>query len=517
MIIWLKRQYKKSLLLLIVLAFIVSPKSTVSLFQNNQDIKNLHANSNLITNGDFEESADFSSWTPTSWSTLGKGNIVNTTAFTGNRCANLSINTSNQRIGYQQIVQKPNSSSLFFSFTIQHNAGRVFQAGISISFLDITYEVLGRTFWHVSNESGNNNNSRNLFFDIRNQSTNEWYTVTSDLSNSVIRPTNISDISVVSYFQVDLVNYGVSSYGENLSILYDNILLGDIIARNPLFDFINNELPSIVIFGCITGFGFFGISYLQKRNRKQKKNRKDSPSLSIDSLESIDDIEAKASSSDLEKIPQNLDKTTDSESPTFENESNTEKPISVPWYLLFLTPILWLIGRILYPPEIRRMSESDVTNNPIRREILYILKEYEFEHFRGLKRQVKCSTSTLLWHLQVLNDFSKVKEQKIGQYKIFFLKSHSVDANKVQLYCSLRTRNVLRMLAYLVHNSSPITPDEMMKRLNLSYDAFRYNIKKLKSLEILYHDKENNTYKLNLQSRSILRWLLERYKRLEIA
>jgi len=182
-----------------------------------------------------------------------------------------------------------------------------------------------------------------------------------------------------------------------------------------------------------------------------------------------------------------------------------------PWVLIILTPILWIIGNVLFPPDVRRLSHSDVLDNTIRQNILTILKERGFEHFNTLREELGTGVSVLRWHLQVLEDFGYVEYMNVGQYKIFHLQEHLVDKEKVELYCSIRTKKALKIVKSFL-NQDEITVDALADNLNLDKNTARYHCKKLLDLNLIESKTANNgKYRVKKESYNKLRWLLERY------
>lgn len=199
--------------------------------------------------------------------------------------------------------------------------------------------------------------------------------------------------------------------------------------------------------------------------------------------------------------------------PSFQgNMDDTSKEIETPWILMFISPIIWLISQILYPPRVRKLSHSKVLNNPIRQKILQILKEREFEHYKALQFQLNCGISILEWHLQVLEDFSLIKSEKIGQYRIFFLSYSTFDRYKLEIFYSIRSEKALNIVSYLFNQSPDFyAVKSISKSLNMGITTAIYHCTKLVELGLFIKQVKTNNYKIVDDKREYLSWLINRH------
>lgn len=213
---------------------------------DNVSLTNPADNADLFVNGDFENSLDFESWSLVQWPNPGSASIDNKIIppikpepFKGNQYANLTVKNSSERIGYRQTTSaiKGTLGSWNLSFAIQHDGGTLYQAGIAIYYYDISFSYVGRTYWILSNEAGGNNDSENLYFDIRDQSIDQWYSGSYNLSNEEHRPSKANDLTKISHFEVIMHVYGVSNQGNGIEVYYDEVTL----------EFIEKEIPSSTI------------------------------------------------------------------------------------------------------------------------------------------------------------------------------------------------------------------------------------------------------------------------------
>jgi predicted transcriptional regulator len=171
-----------------------------------------------------------------------------------------------------------------------------------------------------------------------------------------------------------------------------------------------------------------------------------------------------------------------------------------------LTPIFF-IGQILYPPIVRRIDSYDVLDNEYRSHILTILDEREFLHFRELKRELKIGTSSLRWHLQVLEDFRLIDRQVFGQYEIYYLIRRIPELGFLKLYFSIISAGGYRIAqAFFRVNSWEL--NALAEYLGQSKEAVKYHLKKLEQIQLI--QCKENKYILNSQKVAIPKFALER-------
>lgn len=180
---------------------------------------------------------------------------------------------------------------------------------------------------------------------------------------------------------------------------------------------------------------------------------------------------------------------------------------------LFLTPIFFIFGQILFSPLVRKLSHSKVLENPIRQQILKILDEREFDHYSSLKSKLNCSFSIFEWHLRVLEDFELIKTIIIGQYKVFFLKYTELDEFKLKIFFSIRSKKALDILEFLVMRSIDFYPiKNISDTLNMSQTTVLYHCSKLESLGLLIKLMRTNNYKIVENKINYITWLFQKHQ-----
>lgn len=176
---------------------------------------------------------------------------------------------------------------------------------------------------------------------------------------------------------------------------------------------------------------------------------------------------------------------------------------------LIISPFIF-IAQIIYPPIIRRIDEYDVLENEYRNQIIDILNEKDFSHFRELKRELNIGISSLKWHLQVLEDFRIISRQVFGQYEILYLSRKKPDNGFLQLYFSIVSGGGYRIAqAFSKVNSWDL--NSLTQYLGQSKEATRYHVKKMQDIQLLH--LRDDRYILNSQKRDTLLKALDRRRK----
>ncbi|MFX0174514.1 MAG: hypothetical protein ACFE9L_21765 [Candidatus Hodarchaeota archaeon] len=163
------------------------------------------------------------------------------------------------------------------------------------------------------------------------------------------------------------------------------------------------------------------------------------------------------------------------------------------WLSTFLLGPLIFIGHVIYPPLLRRINEEAVIENETRQKIIESLKDRDFLHFRELKRELGIGTSSLKWHLRVLEDFKVIHHQKVGQYEIFFLKANAPNYEFLEIYFAIISGIGFRVAnSFLQMNSWNL--DTLTDYLGYSKEAIRYHLKNLEKIHLLKPIGKNKYY-----------------------
>ncbi len=177
------------------------------------------------------------------------------------------------------------------------------------------------------------------------------------------------------------------------------------------------------------------------------------------------------------------------------------------------TSLSLFIAHVAYSPQRRRLSEEELLDNELRVQILNYIehKGEQGAHLREIQRNVECGISSLLWHLQALDDFNLVSHEKIGKYHIFYpIGEKSIQLSEIAL--ALKSNVAKDLCRVLLKKRKPISLSRISNEINVHHSSVQHHIKKLTELGIILTIKEKKraSYSISPQKISALNDLLEK-------
>ncbi len=162
--------------------------------------------------------------------------------------------------------------------------------------------------------------------------------------------------------------------------------------------------------------------------------------------------------------------------------------------------IIFLFAHIAYSPQRRRISEDDLLDNEMRMQIVGYLEEKgeRGAHLREIQRILGCGISSLLWHLQALDDFNIVTHHKIGKYHIFYLTgTESLQVSEIAL--ALKSEVAKELCKVLLQNRSPLSLSKISSEIKVHHSSVQHHIKRLSDLGIIMilKEKKRSSYIIN--------------------
>ncbi|UCE12358.1 MAG: HTH domain-containing protein [Candidatus Heimdallarchaeota archaeon] len=155
------------------------------------------------------------------------------------------------------------------------------------------------------------------------------------------------------------------------------------------------------------------------------------------------------------------------------------------------TGLVLFFAHVAYSPQRRRISESELLDNQLRGQIIdYLeLKGEQGAHLREIQREIQCGISSLLWHLQTLDDFNFVTHEKIGKYHIFYLTGlKSIQTSELAL--ALKSDVAKELCRMLISRGKPLPLSKISQEINVHHSSIQHHIKKLSELGIIIPIKE---------------------------
>jgi len=152
--------------------------------------------------------------------------------------------------------------------------------------------------------------------------------------------------------------------------------------------------------------------------------------------------------------------------------------------------IIGLIAHIAYVPTRRRLTRTEVLKNTTRSNILNFVESSGSQgtHLREIQRKVGCGVSSLLWHLQTLEDFHLIDSMKVGRYTLFF--SSDIEFEQDDFSTILRTEMAKKIWMYLLDNKNPQKLASIAKSASCHPETARYHLKKLEDLQIIIKTRD---------------------------
>ncbi|MHA2246514.1 MAG: helix-turn-helix domain-containing protein [Candidatus Hodarchaeales archaeon] len=162
---------------------------------------------------------------------------------------------------------------------------------------------------------------------------------------------------------------------------------------------------------------------------------------------------------------------------------------------VFMSLVLF-IAHVAYSPQRRRISEVELLDNQMRVQIVDFLdlKGEQGAHLREIQREVGCGISSLLWHLQALDDFDLVTHEKIGKYHIFYLMGvKSVQTSEMAL--ALKSEVAKELCRVLIRKQKPLSLSKISQEVDVHHSSAQHHIKKLVELGIIITLREKKRSK----------------------
>ncbi len=152
---------------------------------------------------------------------------------------------------------------------------------------------------------------------------------------------------------------------------------------------------------------------------------------------------------------------------------------------IFMGLVLF-VAHVAYSPQRRRINESELLDNELRFQIVDHLerKGEQGAHLREIQREIGCGISSLLWHLQTLDDFNLVTHEKIGKYHIFYLTgTKSVQTSEIAL--ALKSEVAKELCRVLIKKKKPLTLSKISQEIDVHHSSVQHHIKRLGELGII--------------------------------
>jgi predicted transcriptional regulator len=165
------------------------------------------------------------------------------------------------------------------------------------------------------------------------------------------------------------------------------------------------------------------------------------------------------------------------------------------------------IAHIAYSPQKRRINEDQLLENELRVHIVDYLEQKgkQGAHLREIQREVGCGISSLLWHLQALDDFNLITNEKIGKYHIFYLTGiKSIQTTEMAL--ALKSEVAKGLCRLLIKQKNPVSLSKISQEIEVHHSSVQHHVKKLSELGVILILKEKKRSQYIISPKQIT-WL----------
>ncbi|MFW9778971.1 MAG: helix-turn-helix domain-containing protein [Candidatus Heimdallarchaeota archaeon] len=167
----------------------------------------------------------------------------------------------------------------------------------------------------------------------------------------------------------------------------------------------------------------------------------------------------------------------------------------------------FFIAHVTYSPQRRRMTEDELLDNDLRAQIMEYLEEKgeQGAHLREIQREIGCGISSLLWHLQALDDFNFVTHEKVGRYHIFYIIGEK-STQTSELALALKSNLSRELCRALMEKRKPMSLSQLSNEINAHHSSVQHHIRKLSELGVIIIIKDQKRFSYAIGSKH-LTWL----------
>ena len=143
---------------------------------------------------------------------------------------------------------------------------------------------------------------------------------------------------------------------------------------------------------------------------------------------------------------------------------------------------------------IKYVTEDNVLDTEVRKNLYEYIDEYPGSHLREIARELDLKPSNAAWHLRKLEQTNLVRSRVIGGKKVFYLVQGGVEARKEAIAESiLKNKNARDIMLYLQQNPGKHLL-EIAHALDLNHHTVKWHIKKMYLAKLIDGDTSNSAY-----------------------
>ncbi|MFX1419198.1 MAG: winged helix-turn-helix transcriptional regulator [Promethearchaeota archaeon] len=148
------------------------------------------------------------------------------------------------------------------------------------------------------------------------------------------------------------------------------------------------------------------------------------------------------------------------------------------------------------------LTIKDIFENENRLNILKHILNNPGIHQNELLRKCDLQKGQLQWHLDVLIKYRIIKEEKYGQYNIYFPITTSIESIEDFKNLPAKSETTSKILEMIQKNPG-ISSSEISKKINLARNTVKYHIDKLSENNLIFFKEKGRKIELYLKAGSI--------------
>ncbi|TFF89601.1 MAG: hypothetical protein EU548_07280 [Promethearchaeota archaeon] len=151
--------------------------------------------------------------------------------------------------------------------------------------------------------------------------------------------------------------------------------------------------------------------------------------------------------------------------------------------------ILWKFIRehICVPGS--KLTIYNLLENDTRKSLFNHINKYPGTHLRELMEKLQLTSSSAMWHLNMLIRFGVIRSAKIGKYKAFYNGELPETLDKEIFH--LGNKKINEIIQALFMSTNGLTINQLAEQINYNYNTVNKKLHILNEMLMLYQKEEN--------------------------
>jgi len=140
------------------------------------------------------------------------------------------------------------------------------------------------------------------------------------------------------------------------------------------------------------------------------------------------------------------------------------------------------------------LARKDVLQNDNRRKIFKGMRDHPGIHINKLVKEMHMPTTVIRWHLKILDKFSFIQAERVGNRLVYYDKEKAYpNAKVIHLISQVRSKKIIESLEL---HSERCLLTEMSRELGMHYTTVKKYVSKLETFDIV-SSKQTSVYFIN--------------------